>query len=82
MELEQVDIAEGVLPVHDYVSMRRYSFAGLYTTIGLYLILPSTSIVKSAIADSTFGVVPAIREVVVVVVAHVLRQRRLRCLNG
>ena len=87
MELEQVDIAEGVLLVHDDVylfrlidermSMRRYSAAALYTTIGLYWLFSIHCYSKIRDCKQQVGVVPATREVVVVV-THVLWQRRLR----
>ena len=86
-----MDVAEGVLPVHDDVYSvqihRRVHVDEAILGCGVVHDHRSVLIVAihcySKIRDcrQQVGVVPATREVVVAV-AHVLRQRRLRCLNG
>jgi hypothetical protein len=91
MELERVDIAEGVLPAHDDVYSvhihRRVHVdeailgCGVIHDHGSILIIAIHRYSKIRDCRQQVGVVPAARTVVVAV-AHVLRQRRLRCLNG
>ena len=68
MELERVDVTKGVFPIHDDVysvqimaecmSIRRYYAEGLYTTIGLNWLLPSTAILKSVIVGKRLELFP------------------------
>jgi hypothetical protein len=91
MELKRVDIAEGVLPVHDDVhSVHIHGRAQVDEAIlGCGAVQYHRSVLIIAIhcyskvrdCRQQVGIVPAACKVVVVAIAYVLRQRRLRCLN-
>jgi hypothetical protein len=44
--------------IYEFMSMRRYSALGLYITIGLYWLFPSTAIEKSDMALIRFELLP------------------------